>query len=99
MFDPAGMSAYELGGRVQRLRVTLGERRTHLDREVLREVLQRAGEREGVVEALLDRTPAGRAVERNRLLKAAAEAALAYLPAAEARLDTREAGGRLDAAL
>jgi hypothetical protein len=31
---------------------TLGERLTHLDREVLREALRRAGERDGVVEAL-----------------------------------------------
>jgi hypothetical protein len=52
----------------------LGERLTHLDREVLR----RAGGREGVVEALLDRNwQWGPQPERNRLLEEVAEAALA----------------------
>jgi hypothetical protein len=55
---------------------TLGERLTNLDREVLREVLRRAGEREGVVEALLDRNLQwAPQLERNRLLEEAAEAA------------------------
>jgi hypothetical protein len=51
MAAPAALTAYELDSRVQRLMTTLGERLTHLDRDVLR----RAGEREGLVEALLDR--------------------------------------------
>jgi hypothetical protein len=58
---------------------TLGERLTHLDREVLREAVRRAGEREGVVEALLNRNLQWDVqLERNRLLEAVAEAALAY---------------------
>jgi hypothetical protein len=73
---------------------TLGERLTHLDREVLREVLRRAGEREGVVEALLDRGLQWDAqLERNRRLEAVAEAALAL------RRGERDAGRRLDVAL
>jgi hypothetical protein len=100
MLDPASLPAYELDARVQRLMTTLGERLTHLDREVLREVLRRAGEREGVVEALLDRTLQwDMQVERNRLLEAVAEVALAYRRAVEGRQDTREAGRRLDVAL
>jgi hypothetical protein len=71
-----------------------GERLTRLDRAVLREVLRRAGEREGVVEALLDRgLQWGPQLERNRLLEAVAEAALAH------RLGEREAERRLDVAL
>jgi hypothetical protein len=73
---------------------TLGERLTHLDREVLREVLRRAGEREGVVEALLDRNLQwGPQLERNRLLEEVAAAALAL------RQGDRGAGRRLDVAL
>ena len=57
---------------------TLGERLTRLDREVLRAVLRRANEREGVVEALLDRNLQwGPQLERNRLLEEVAGAALA----------------------
>jgi hypothetical protein len=74
--------------------VTLGERLTHLDREVLREVLRRAGARAGVVEALLDRNMQwGAQLERNRRLEEVAEAALAF------RQGDREAGRRLGAAL
>jgi hypothetical protein len=73
---------------------TLGERLTHLDREVLREAVRRAGEREGVVEALLDRNLQwGAQLERNRLLEEVAEAALAL------RQGERDAGRRLDVAL
>jgi hypothetical protein len=49
-------SPYELSARVDRLMITLGERLSNLDREVLREAVRRAGERDGVVNALLDRT-------------------------------------------
>jgi hypothetical protein len=73
---------------------TLGERLTRLDCEVLRELLRRAGEREGAVEALLDRNLQWDAqLERNRLLEEVAEAALAL------RQGERDAGRRLDAAL
>jgi hypothetical protein len=78
MLDPASLSARDLDARVQRLMTTLGERLTRLDREVLRELMRRAGEREGVVEALLDRNIQWDVqLERNRLLEAVAEAALA----------------------
>jgi hypothetical protein len=50
--DPAALTAYELGAWVERMMPALGERLTHLDREVLREAARRAGEREGLVEAL-----------------------------------------------
>jgi len=94
MLDPASLSARDLDARVQRLMTTLGERLTRLDREVLRELMRRAGEREGVVEALLDRNIQWDVqLERNRLLEAVAEAALAL------RRDEREAGRRLDVAL
>jgi hypothetical protein len=73
---------------------TLGERLTHLDRETLREAVRRAGEREGVVEALLDRNLQwGPQLERNRLLEEVAAAALAL------RQGERDAGRRLDVAL
>jgi hypothetical protein len=73
---------------------TFGERLTNLDREVLREAVRRAGEREGVVEALLDRNLEwGPQLERNRRLEEVAEAALAL------RRGERDAGRRLDAAL
>jgi hypothetical protein len=91
---PACLTACELDARVQRLTTTLGERLTHLDREVLREVMKRAGEREGVVEALLDRTLQwGPQLERNRLLEEVAEAALAL------RRGEREAGRHLQGVL
>jgi hypothetical protein len=94
VLDPAALTSYELSARIERLMTTLGERLTHLDREVLREAVRRAGEREGVVEALLDRNLQwGAQLERNRLLEGVAEAALAY------RQGDREAGRRLDAAL
>jgi hypothetical protein len=90
VFDPASLPAYELDSRVQQLMTTLGERLTRLDCEVLR----RAGEREGVVEALLDRTLQWeQQLERNRLLEEVAEAALAV------RQGDRAAGRRLDGAL
>jgi len=79
---------------------TLGERLTHLDREVLREAVRRAGERDGVVEALLGRNLQwGPQLERNRLPEAVADAALEYRRAADGRQDTRDAGRRLDVAL
>ncbi len=94
MFDPASSPVSELSARVERLMTTLGERLTHLDREVLREAVRRASEREGVVEALLDRNLQwGPQLERNRLLEEVAEAALAL------RRGERDAGRRLDAAL
>jgi hypothetical protein len=78
---------------------TLGEQLSHLDREVPREALRRAGEREGVVEALLDRNLQwGAQLERSRLLEEVAEAALAYRRAAESGADDA-AGRRLDVAL
>jgi hypothetical protein len=78
VFDPASSPASELSARIDRLMTTLGERLTHLDREVLREAVRRAGEREGVVEALLDRNLQwGVQLERNRLLEEVAGAALA----------------------
>jgi hypothetical protein len=55
VLDPASLTAYELSARIERMMTTLGERLTNLDREVLREAVPRAGDREGVVEALLDR--------------------------------------------
>ena len=55
MFDLASSPVSELSARVERMLTTLGERLTHLDREILREAVRRAGERDGVVEALLDR--------------------------------------------
>jgi hypothetical protein len=74
--------------------VTLGERLTHLDREILREAVRRAGERDGVVEALLGRNLQwGPQLERNRVLEEVAAAALAH------RQGDREAGRRLDVAL
>jgi hypothetical protein len=94
VLDPAALPVYQLSARVVRLRTTLGERLTRLDCEVLREVLRRAGEREGVVEALLDRNMQWDAqLERNRLLEEVAEAALAL------RQGERDAGRRLDGAL
>jgi hypothetical protein len=100
VLDPAPLTASELGARIERLMATLGERLTHLDREVLREAVRRAGERDGVVEALLDRNLQwGAQLERNRLLEAVAEAALEYRRPTEGRQDTREAGRRLDVAL
>jgi hypothetical protein len=61
---------------------------------VLREVLRRAGEREGLVKALLGRTLQWDVQpERNRLLEAVAEAALAF------RQGERDAGRRLGVAL
>jgi hypothetical protein len=72
----------------------LCERLTDLDREMLRDAVRRAKEREGVVEALLDRNLQWDAqLERNRLLEAVAEAALAH------RQGDRDAGRRLDGAL
>ena len=100
MLDPASLSRYKLSARVERLMTTLGERLTNLDREVLREVLRRAKEREGVVEALVDRGLQWDVqLGRNRRLETVAEAALAYRRAAEGGQDTRGAGRRLDAAL
>jgi hypothetical protein len=94
VLDPAALTAYQLSARIMRLMTTLGERLTNLDCEVLREVLRRAGEREGVVEALLDRNLQWDAqLECNRLLEAVAEAALAL------RQGERDAGRRLDVAL
>jgi hypothetical protein len=94
VLDPAALPAYQLSARVVRLMTTLGERLTRLDCEVLREVLRRAGEREGVVDALLDRNLQWDAqLERNRLLEEVAEAALAL------RQGERDAGRRLDRAL
>jgi hypothetical protein len=94
VLDPAALTAYELSGRVERMMTTLGERLTNLDREVLREVVRRAGEREGVVEALLDRNLEWEPqLERNRLLEAVADAALAL------RQGERDAGRRLGVAL
>jgi hypothetical protein len=93
VLDPASLTAYELSARVERMMTTLGERLTHLDREVLREAVRRAGERDGVVEALLDRNCQwGPQPERNRLLEEVAEAALAL------RRGERDAGRRLDTA-
>jgi hypothetical protein len=92
--DPANLTADELASRAQRLMTTLGERLTRLDREVLRAVLRRANEREGVVEALLDRNLQwGPQLERNRLLEEVAGAALAL------RRREHNVGRRLDAAL
>jgi hypothetical protein len=94
MLDPAALTAQELSARIERLMTTLGERLTHLDCEVLREAVRRAGERESVVEALLDRNLEWDAqLERNRLLEAVAEAALAF------RQGDRDADRRLGAAL
>jgi hypothetical protein len=94
MTGPASLGASELDSRAQRLMTSLGGRLTNPDRGLLREVLRRASEREGLVDALLDRTPqGGPQLERNRLLEAVAEAALAL------RRDEREAGRRLDVAL
>jgi hypothetical protein len=66
---------------------------------VLREALRRAGQREGLVEALGDTGQQWDVqLERNRLLEAVADAALSYRQATEGNQDTREAGRRLDAA-
>jgi hypothetical protein len=92
--DPAALTPSELSARVVRLMTTLGERLTHFDRELLREAVRRAGERDGVVEALLDRNLQwAPQLERNRLLEEVAEAALAF------RQGDRDAGRRLGAAL
>ena len=94
MLEPAALTPLELSGCVARLMTTLGERLTHLDREILREAVRRAGERDGVVEALLDRNLEWEPqLERNRLLEAVADAALAL------RQGERDAGRRLDVAL
>jgi hypothetical protein len=94
VFDPAGSPVCELSARIDRLMTTLCERLTHLDREVLREAVRRASEREGVVEALLDRNLQWAAqLERNRLLEEVAEAALA------SRQRESDAGRRLGVAL
>ena len=70
-----------------------GDRLTNAGSDLLGEALRRAGEREGLVEALLDRgLQWDPLLERNRLLEAVAEAALAYRRATEGRQDTREAG-------
>jgi hypothetical protein len=94
VFDPASSPVCELSARIDRLMTTLGERLTHLDREVLREAVRRASEREGVVEALLDRNLQWAAqLERNRLLEEVAEAAAA------SRQGESDAGRRLGVAL
>jgi hypothetical protein len=94
LLGPAALTPLELSGRVARLMTTLGEPLTHLDREILREAVQRAGERDGSVEASLDRNLQwGPQLERNRLLEEVAEAALAL------RKGERDAGRRLDVAL
>jgi hypothetical protein len=94
VFDPASSPVCELSARIARLMTTLGERLTHLDREVLREAVRRASEREGVVEALLDRNLQWAAqLGRNRLLEEVAEAALAF------RQGESDAGRRLGVAL
>jgi hypothetical protein len=54
VLDPAALTAPEIIARVERMMDTLGERLTHLGREVLHEAGRRAGERDGVTEALLD---------------------------------------------
>jgi len=94
VFDPASSPVCELSARIDRLMTTLGERLTHLDREVLREAVRRASEREGVVEALLARNLQWAAqLERNRRLEEVAEAALAF------RQGESDAGRRLGVAL
>ena len=94
LLDPAALPPLELSGCVARLMTTLGGRLTRLDREILREAVRRAGQREGVVEALLDRNLQwGAQLDRNRLLEEVAAAALAL------RQGNREAGRRLDVAL
>jgi hypothetical protein len=71
-----------------------GDRLTNAGSDLLGEALRRAGEREGLVEALLDRGLQWDVqLERNRLLVAVAEAAVAL------RRGERDAGRRLDAAL
>ncbi len=46
MTGPSTYSANDLSSRVQQMMTTLGERLTHLDREMLREAGRRAGHRE-----------------------------------------------------
>ncbi len=71
-----------------------GRTLTNLDRGLLREAPRRAGAGDGVVEALLDRNLQwGPQLERNRLLEAVAEAALAL------QQGERDGGRRLDVAL
>src|SRR5262249_30254233 len=48
LLGPAALTPLELSGCVARRMTTLGERLTHLDREILREAVRRAGERDGV---------------------------------------------------
>jgi hypothetical protein len=50
--DPATLTADEFDTRIQRLMTSLGERLISAHRDLLREALRRAGERDGVVEAL-----------------------------------------------
>ena len=94
MTGPASLGASELDSRAQRLMTSLGGRLTNPDRGLLREVLRRASEREGLVDALLDRNLQWAAqLGRNRLLEEVAEAALAF------RQGESDAGRRLGVAL
>jgi hypothetical protein len=93
--NPASLTANEFDTRIQWLMNSLGERLISAHRDLLREALRRVGEREGLVEALLDRGLQWDAqLGRNRLLEEVAEAALDYRRATEERQDKREAGRR-----
>jgi hypothetical protein len=83
MADPASLTADELDSRVQRLVISLGERLTDRDRDLVGVALRRARERDDVVEALVDRgLEVDRLLARNEGLEAVFEAALAHRQAA-----------------